>query len=417
MRVSATRDVAIITPWYPTRQVPFGGAFVRAMVEATATVRDRATVFHCDGWGAPVSRRGDRAIVQAHQALLTRGVRKTTTVTGADLVYLPVPVHSGLSYAEAARRHSAALGVVLGGRPIDAPVVHGHVGLRGGWTALENARPDARVFVTEHATFLPAVLRQPDSRAMYDEVIRRAAGFFAVGEAVRSVLVEAFPQHAERIGFIPNPVDFGVARQRPVTALRRWLYVGSLNERKGVALLLEAFARCRADDPGLTLTFVGDGPLRASLTARAAALGIADAVTFAGFVLPTAALELMHQHDLLVHPSRLETFGMTVVEAIAAGMPVLVTRCGGPEETLAGIEDAAGGLIAVDDDPDTIVAGYRRIRDRFPEQVDLRHAREVLADRYGYPSVARAHRRAWFPDPAGSGPVPVAPEAALNSME
>ncbi|SCL32165.1 glycogen(starch) synthase [Micromonospora pallida] len=417
MGVPADRDVAIVTPWYPTRQVPFGGAFVQAMVEATVSAWDRATVYHVDGWGARVPESQDQAIMRAHRKLLTRAVTETSTVAGAGLWYVPVPMRVGLSFAQFARRNAEALRTVLRGKPIAAPVVHAHVGLRGGWTALENARPDARVYVTEHATFLPTVLAEPDSRAMYDEVISRATGFFAVGEVLRSVLVEAFPHHAHKIGFMPNPISFTAPREQPVTALRRWLYVGSLSERKGVALLLEAFARCRAEDPSLSLTFVGDGRLRSKLTSRAAALGLTDAVSFAGSVLPDQALELMREHDLLIHPSRLETFGMTVVEAIAAGVPVLVTRCGGPEETLAGIEDAVGGLIDVTDDPDTIVDGYRRLRDRFPQGLDLAHARSVLVARYGYDAVGQAHARTWFPETDDAGSAAATSFATAPSME
>jgi glycogen(starch) synthase len=87
---------------------------------------------------------------------------------------------------------------------------------------------------------------------------------------------------------------------------------------------------------------------------------------------------------------------MTVVEAVAAGMPVLVTRCGGPEETLAGIEAAAGELVAVEESDASLVEGYRRLRDRFPDGLDLTRAQQVLNDRYGYPAVARIHHRVWF---------------------
>lgn len=105
----------------------------------------------------------------------------------------------------------------------------------------------------------------------------------------------------------------------------------------------------------------------------------------------------MREHDLLVHPSRYETFGMTVVEAVAAGMPVLVTRCGGPEQTLAGIEDAAGELIDVEENAESISDGYQRLRDRFRQGLDLPRAQQVLAYRYGYEAVAEAHYRLWFP--------------------
>jgi glycogen(starch) synthase len=231
---------------------------------------------------------------------------------------------------------------------------------------------------------------------MYDDLLHRCTGFYAVGAAVSEPLIEAFPHHRDRIELIPNPVSFERTRPEPVTELRRWLFVGGLTPRKGVRWLMDAFARCRSADPALTLTLVGDGESRRELVKQAADLGVTDAVSFAGVQPPAAAQDLMRRHDLLVHPSRFETFGMTVVEAVAAGMPVLVTRCGGPEETLAGIEQAAGELVPVEEDSDALVAGYQRLRDRFPGGVDLARARRELAGRYGYAAVAARHHGVWF---------------------
>ena len=195
---------------------------------------------------------------------------------------------------------------------------------------------------------------------------------------------------------MPNPVSFARPRPQPVTELRRWLFLGGLIPRKGVNWLLEAFAKCRAEDPSLTLTIVGDGELGGPLRRRAGELDLSSSVTFTGAVDPETALRLMREHDLLVHPSRWESFGMTVVEAVAAGMPVLVTRCGGPEETLAGIETAAGELVPVEESDAALVEGYRRLRERFPHGLDLPRAQRMLDERYGYPAVARLHHRVWF---------------------
>ncbi|WP_240436874.1 glycosyltransferase [Streptomyces sporangiiformans] len=402
MREPLIKDVAIVTPWYPTTQQPFAGSFVEAMVEATAPGCDRVSVYHCDGWGWGNPDQGRHSeITRAHQRLLPLAARPRPTVGGAQVTYVPAvyrhrrgPRHWG----EQAMAHRDCLRAALGGRPIDAPVIHAHVGLRGGWVALENARADARVFVTEHATFVEKVLEDPQGRELYGEVLERCAGFFVVGEKVRQPIAQAFPQHADRIGIIPNAIAFGTPRTDPVTRLHRWLYVGLLIERKGVALLLDAFARCRAEEPELTLTVVGDGVLRDALQKQAAELGVSDAVTFTGAVTPAETQRLMREHDLLVHPSRLETFGMTVVEAIAAGLPVLVTRSGGPQEVLAGIEDVAGQLIDVNDDPETIAEGYRLLSARFPHSLDLPHARRHLKERCGHDAVARIHHALWFPD-------------------
>ncbi len=397
MIMSQRSPVAVVTPWYPTAQHPFAGAFVQGMVAATAPGTDM-TVHHCEEWAHRLPPAEGSAVESAYEALLERThrpPRAVATAGGARLVRTPVPLPVGQTYAAIARRHETVLRGALAGRPIDAPVVHAHVGLPGGWAALRNARPGARVFVTEHATFLDRVLAQDEARAMYDELLHRCAGFYAVGAAVSAPLIEAFPHHRDRIGLIPNPVSFELTRPEPVTGLRRWLFVGGLTPRKGVRWLLEAFARCRADDAALTLTFVGDGESRRELVKQAAELGVTDAVTFAGVQPPAAAQELMRRHDLLVHPSRFETFGMTVVEAVAAGMPVLVTRCGGPEETLAGIEEAAGELVPVEEDSDALVAGYRRLRDRFPGGVDLARARRELAARYSHAAVAARHHEIW----------------------
>lgn len=393
------RDVAVLTPWYPSPEKKFAGAFVQAMVEATAPGCGNVTVYHTYGWTAKPAAKDAAAVAEAHRRLLPRAVRPVPTVAGARLVRVPVLTWKA-SFAELAGHHAEWLGAALGGEPIPAPVVHAHVGLRGGWAALENARPDARVFVTEHVSFLDKVLQEPDSREMYEQVLDRCTGFFVVTEALRDRLAETFPSLAHKIEPISNPISFETPRPAPVTELRRWLYVGHLIETKGVGLLLEAFARCRAEHPELTLTMVGEGKLADGLAARAAELGVADAVTLTGALRPDEVARQMHEHDLLVHASRRETFGVSIIEAVAAGLPVLVTRCGGPEVTLAGVEEAVGEMIDVDDDPETIAAGYRRLRDRFPDGLDLGKARRVLDERYGHRTVAEAHYRHWFP--AGS---------------
>ncbi|MFC1416590.1 glycosyltransferase [Streptacidiphilus cavernicola] len=396
---TTAREAAVVTPWYPTRELPFRGSFVQAMVEATAPGCDGMTVYHCDPWVAPMAPGEAERVEAANARLLPRAARPVPTAGGARLVQFPVTTPRSEGYGDQALNHERQLRNLLGGRPVPAPVVHAHVGLPSGWAALRNAAPGARVFVTEHASYLDLVLADPVARDLYDQLLHQVTGFLAVGDKVVEVLGKEFPHHAGKIGRIPNPISFDTPRPAPVTLLHKWLYLGSLVESKGVDLLVEAFAQCRADEPGLTLTLVGDGVLRGPLTRRVAELGLEQAVEFTGSLPHEQALELMRGHDLLVHVSRYETFGMTVVEGLAAGLPVLVTRCGGPERTLAGIEDAAGQLIEVEDTAESVADGYRRLRDRFSAGgLDLERARKVLAESYGFDAVAQAHYRLWFPE-------------------
>lgn len=189
---------------------------------------------------------------------------------------------------------------------------------------------------------------------------------------------------------MPNAVEIESmpVRPTPVTALDRWIYIGKVAAAKGVSELVEAFAIAAKESAALRLTILGSGPLVEPLQARAAELGLAGRIEFHDAVPPQRVFEFLHAHDLLVHPSKSETFGMTVVEAVGSGMPVLVTRCGGPEETLAGLDAVAGQLIDVSPDPQVIVDGYHSLLARAAD-LDPARARAELIGRYGSAAVAR----------------------------
>jgi glycogen(starch) synthase len=200
---------------------------------------------------------------------------------------------------------------------------------------------------------------------------------------------------------VPNAIDFDrfAVRVTPPAEPLRWLYVGRLIEHKGVLTLLDGFARIAAEDPRVTLTLVGAGVLEEALAKRVAALGLGDRVTLRPPVPPEQVTALMHEHDLLVHASRRETFGMTVIEAIATGTPVLVARSQGPAETLAGLEDSAGQSFEPTEDPAVLAAAFWALRARF-DALDLPGARAELLARYGSAAVA-ARLREIYSEPRG----------------
>lgn len=107
-----------------------------------------------------------------------------------------------------------------------------------------------------------------------------------------------------------------------------WLAVGSLIQRKGYDVLLEAFAQLDGDE---RLIIVGSGPEGERLHAQAEKLCIADRVRFMGMLDKQAIINLMQESNAFVLPSRGETFGVAYIEAMAMGLPVIATPCGGPE--------------------------------------------------------------------------------------
>ncbi len=118
-----------------------------------------------------------------------------------------------------------------------------------------------------------------------------------------------------------------------VLTLRRLVH------RMGIDLLIEAVASLQVDRP-VHLLIAGQGPLRAELSRRAAALGIDDRVHFVGFVADDRLPALYRTADLFVVPTRAEeNFGLIVLEAAACGVPVAATPAGSLPEVLAAADD------------------------------------------------------------------------------
>jgi glycogen(starch) synthase len=401
--------LAVTTPWHPTEQRPFAGSFVQATTAAVRPLFDRVDLYDTEDWTGPADPVQARLVARAYAALTSGGGRRVSfaprlSAQGYWVTDIPAPVTPRRTYADWALSHESALRAVLPGGRFEAEVVHGHVGVYGGWLARRFARPDARVVVTEHASFLGRILRQPRSRAMYAEVLDRADAFLCVSETLRTELLGEFPEHRAKIRVVPNAVDIEAmpVRPEPATSLNRWIYIGKVAAAKGVSELVEAFVLAAKGSDELSLTILGSGPLVEPLRARVAAVGLTDRVRFHDAVPPQRVFEFLHAHDLLVHPSKSETFGMTVVEAVGSGMPVLVTRCGGPEETLAGLDGVAGLLIDVSSDPEVIVDGYARL-DARRAGLDAARARSELIGRYGSAAVARRLAEAYGVEAGGIG--------------
>ena len=120
------------------------------------------------------------------------------------------------------------------------------------------------------------------------------------------------------------------------------LYVGSLIERKGVDLLFKAFAAC--DNKSLRLVLVGDGKEKDNLMNLAGQLGISDRVEFRGFLSGQALRECYKNAGAFVLPTREDCFGLVLIEAMCAGLPIIVSQYSdGAAETVT--EDVNGYIV------------------------------------------------------------------------
>jgi len=186
---------------------------------------------------------------------------------------------------------------------------------------------------------------------------RRAERIITISESGRQDVARRFGVNPERISVVYPGVDPAYRRLPPdeVARFRRAhdlperfvLHVGTLQPRKNIPLLLEAFAQLLAPDVALVLVG-GKGWLFADIFAKVTALGLQERVRFAGYVPDEALPWWYNAASLLVFPSRYEGFGLPVVEAMACGTPVVAANS-------SSIPEAAGEA-ALFFEPDDVAA-------------------------------------------------------------
>jgi phosphatidylinositol alpha-mannosyltransferase len=237
-------------------------------------------------------------------------------------------------------------------------VVHAHQPMApstGLWATLEARAP---VVGTFHSGATRARLYD-----LASPLLRRAAARLAVRVAVSDRAAEF---ERQRIGggfrVIPNGVDvarFADATPADLGPGRKLLFVGRLDERKGFPVAIDAFERLATDRPDLHLVVVGDGPERDAV-GRLPTL-LRARVTMLGTV-PNQELPPIHAAcDVYLGPSTGgESFGIVVVEALAAGLPVVASDTPGYDEV---ITDENHGLLVPPRDPAALAAAAARVLD------------------------------------------------------
>ena len=223
---------------------------------------------------------------------------------------------------------------------------------------------------------------------LFGRVVRGAAGVIVLTESQRDFLAERYGADPAKVHVVPNGVaeEFFLppraAAAEPMTGSEpdplRLLFVGRLDVQKNVARLLDAVAQ--VSEP-VRLRLVGDGDLRRDLQAQAARLGLDDRVEFVGRRHGEDLIKEYADADLFVLPSDREGMALVVLEAMAAGLPVLATAVPGNIETVEGAgvlaeptpQALAAAIDALARDRPALAApaaaGAARVADRHWDQV------------------------------------------------
>lgn len=202
--------------------------------------------------------------------------------------------------------------------------------------------------------FEPAIWR-------LDEKIARASVSVFISHFARSQgMLFSDPAHWDRMRIVHcgiEPARYGTKRADH-TPGKTLLFVGRLAAVKGVALLLQAFAKLLRAHPEAKLRLVGDGPERDGLEAMARALGVEEAVTFLGYLGQEDVAGELDAADMLVLPSFAEGVPVVLMEAMASRIPVVASRVAGVQEL---VEDGVSGAVLPPGDVETLVETLIRL--------------------------------------------------------
>jgi glycosyltransferase involved in cell wall biosynthesis len=245
-------------------------------------------------------------------------------------------------------------------------VVHVHAGI--GWeghqlAAAARAWGALAIVRTEHLPYTLRALKKPSLEAAYARGVEKVDRIICVCQAARRTFLMSGVEEARFSviynGIVPRPSGRGRDEVRGRLGAGHGpliLTVARFTEQKGHSTLLNALPGVLAAHPGAHLAWVGNGPLEEQLRARAGVLGVAGNILFLGCRDDVG--DLMAAADVLCLPSYFEGHPLVVLEAMAAGLPVVAARSLGITEA---VRNGETGLLVPFDNAPVLVDALCRV--------------------------------------------------------
>lgn len=219
---------------------------------------------------------------------------------------------------------------------------------------------------------------------------KRAAKVISLGGKLTDILRREMPGANGRIAVIPNAVNPGPMPERSFNKTKlQLLFVGRFAFNKGINILMDAVAQLNNEGYANRLEFnlVGKGPLFESYKKKYAF----DNVNFLGFADDDKLVQLYHENDLFVFPTRFEGMPTVVLEAMAAGMPVIVSDTGATAELV----DSSNGYLIETNSVRALkwaIQSFYQLTEDERRNMSLNSYKKVTAS-FTWPEIARQHLR------------------------
>jgi len=239
-------------------------------------------------------------------------------------------------------------------------IIHAHSAIYGGVVAKEIARKLNIPFViTEHNSGFARKVFANWQLEIAKNAFDCADSCITVSPNLGSLISKQMPGINIMWQWVPNVVAdrFNINKNHKQKGAVRFLNLALMTRIKGQSDLLKAFRKVINSGANAELWFGGNGPEKAQLEIEVKSLGLEKHVRFLGMIEPNKVPNLLNKIDIMVISSHYETFGVVAIEALIAGVPVVATRCGGPECI---VEEGDGELVSPKN-PDSLSRGMLKV--------------------------------------------------------
>ncbi|MGD8815288.1 MAG: glycosyltransferase [Anaerolineales bacterium] len=347
-RTSQRLNVLFLPGWYPSEENPVAGTFIREHARAAARYHNVTVLY------VTRTQTGPRGKWQIQSDKVEEGIR-TVRVSWREF---PVPKTALLLHLwimAAAYRYIRRSG-------FSPDIIHAHIYFMAFAAVLLGKFFRKPVVITEQSSqFLRGCV--PESKLVD---LRRHFQHMAMILPVSAWLQESMQSFGivGKFQVVPNTYDASIffpstdaLKSSKGQSIPRLLTVGLLSEPKGIPVLLRALHEVQQTDTHFQLDIVGDGPMRSDYERLSIELGLQEKVTFHGMKDKAIVAKMMQRCTFYVQASLWETFGVTVVEAMACGRPVVATEIPTMEEKV----DVSSGVLVPAGDEMALASAIREM--------------------------------------------------------
>ena len=302
--------IAIVTAWYPNRKNPLYGVFIQNQARALSA--------HCSvcvlllKWSlipyVTERKDGDITIIEKGDFYFPNASEQLLNFWASRYVYFFRGIHAK--------------------NPFDLIHCHDHYGAFVG----DRIKKELKIpyICTIHNSNIMNDKLVDWKKAYLPRILKNANSVISVGKKLANTLESKY--HISKVKVIPNYIDTDQFKIEPTRSSNdfRFLFVGGLESHKGIVELVKAFRR--AGISGASLHIVGTGILEKEIKAYINEFELNDSIHLYGEIPNNKLPEIYNSSHVYVSVSEYETFGVTVLEAMSCGLPVLFTASGGPDE-------------------------------------------------------------------------------------